>query len=56
MVTVAVGGGFDAAGLWDCDVVAFGDFLINGKLLGMRFVDGGLALLAGICGGLSAPA
>lgn len=56
VVTVAVGGGFDTAGRCDCDVVAFGDFLINGELPGMRFVDGGLALLAGICGGLSAPA
>lgn len=55
-MTVAVAGGFDAVGRCDCDVVAFGDFLIKGELLGMRFVDGGLALLAGICGGLSAPA
>lgn len=50
-------GGFAAAlCCCDCDVVAFGDFLITVELLGMRFVDGGLALLAGICGGLSAPA
>lgn len=56
MVAVVTGGFNAAAGLCDCDVaVAFGDFLINGELLGMRFVDGGLALLAGICGGLSAP-
>lgn len=59
MVAVAVAvvaGGFAAARIWGCDAVAFGDFLINAELLGMRFVDGGLALLAGICGGLSAPA
>lgn len=57
-VTVAVAAGGFAAGLTcDCDVVvAVGDFFINAELLGMRFVDGGLALLAGICGGLSAPA
>ena len=56
-VIVAVGtDGINDIGLCDCDIVAFGDFLNNGKLLGMRFVDGGLALLAGICGGLSAPA
>lgn len=56
-VTVAVGTAAFAVGRFcDCDVVAFGDFLINAELLGMRFVDGGLALLAGICGGLSTPA
>lgn len=55
-VTGAVGTGAFAAGRFcDCDVVAFGDFFANVELLGMRFVDGGLALLAGICGGLSAP-
>lgn len=55
-VTVAAGG-FAAALTFTCvcDLLAFGDFFINVELLGMRFVDGGLALLAGICGGLSAP-
>lgn len=38
----------------DCDGAVFGDFLIIGEL-GMRFVVGGLVLLAGSCGGLSAP-
>lgn len=38
----------------DCDVGVFGDVLTAGEL-GMRFDDGGLALLAGNCGGLSSP-
>lgn len=38
----------------DCDGAVFGDFLIIGEF-GMRFVVGGLVLLAGSCGGLSAP-
>lgn len=36
-----------------CDAV--GDDLAAGEFGMLRFVDGGLALLAGICGGLSAP-
>lgn len=38
-----------------CACVVLGDLLFVG-VFGMRLVAGGLALLAGICGGLSPPA